>query len=145
MLIFPITLKRWVKKMRSPLLLMAPAISQLHPHFRKYLKEFEFYDIFLADLDTRDIIYSVYKEHDYTTSLKDRPYANSRLGEAFRKANASSEVDTVHLTDFAPYAQSYMDPAAFISSPSFDGKRIVSALIIQMPVDRVNEMMSYSG
>jgi methyl-accepting chemotaxis protein len=116
-----------------------------HPHFRKYLKEFEFYDIFLADPDTGDIIYSVYKELDYTTSLKDGPYANSGLGEAFRKANTSTEVDSVHLTDFAPYAPSYMDPAAFISSPIYDGKRKVGVLIMQMPVDRVNEMMTYSG
>lgn len=116
-----------------------------HPHFRKYLNEFAFYDIFLVDVDSGDIIYSVFKELDYTTSLKTGPYADSGIGEAFRKANASNEVDSVHLTDFAPYAPSYMDPASFISSPIYDGQKKVGVLIMQMPVDRINSIMTYSN
>ena len=116
-----------------------------HPHFRKYLQEFEFYDIFLVSPDSGDIIYSVFKELDYTTSLKTGPYANSGIGEAFRKANASTEPDSVHLTDFAPYGPSYNDPASFISSPIYDGKTKVGILIMQMPVSRINQIMTYSG
>lgn len=115
------------------------------PHFDKFLKEFEYYDIFLIDADTGDVVYSVYKELDFATSLKTGPYANSGLAEAFRKANASTEVDSVHLTDFKPYAPSYNDPASFISSPIFDGDKKVGILVMQMPVSKINDVMTYDG
>ena len=58
----------------------------VHPPIRNFLYEFGYYDIFLCDPDTGDIIYSVFKELDYSTSLKDGPYANTNFGEAFRMA-----------------------------------------------------------
>jgi len=114
-----------------------------HPHFRSFLQEFGYYDIFLVDADSGDIVYSVYKELDYSTSLIDGPYANSGIGQAFKQANAATQSDAVALIDFAPYAPSYEDPAAFIASPIYDGAKKVGILIFQMPVDRLNEIMTY--
>jgi len=114
-----------------------------HPHFRAYLQEFGYYDIFLVDADSGDIVYSVFKELDYSTSLKSGPYADSGIGRAFQQANAATEADSVALIDFAPYSPSYEDPAAFIASPIFDNGRKVGVLIFQMPVDRLNEIMTY--
>jgi methyl-accepting chemotaxis protein len=119
--------------------------GKFHPHFRKYLNEFGYYNIFLVDSQSGDIVYSVLKELDYTTSLKTGIYANSGIGEAFRKANASIEPDSVHLTDFAPYAPSYLDSASFISSPIYDGIKKVGVLIMQIPVDRINQIMTYKS
>lgn len=118
---------------------------EYHPHFNKYLNEFGFYDIFLVDPDSGDIVYSVFKGLDYTTSLKSGPYADTAIGEAFRQANSSKVPDSVHLTDFAPYGPSYNDPAAFISSPVYDGNTKVGVLIMQMPIDRINDIMNYAG
>lgn len=114
-----------------------------HPHMRAFLQEFGYYDIFLVDSDSGDIVYSVFKELDYTTSLKNGPYANSGIGKAFSKANSSTDPDSVYLVDFSPYAPSYEDPAAFIASPIYDGAKKVGVLIFQMPVDRLNEIMTY--
>src|SRR3989344_4218442 len=50
-----------------------------HPNFREYLEKFEFYDIFLIDGETGNVIYSVYKELDFSTSLKNGPYKDSGL------------------------------------------------------------------
>ncbi len=114
-----------------------------HPHFRDYLQEFGFYDIFLIDADSGDIVYSVLKELDYSTSLIDGPYSNSGIGQAFKQANAADQRDAVALIDFASYAPSYEDPAAFIASPIYDGAKKVGILIFQMPVDRLNKIMTY--
>jgi len=114
-----------------------------HPHFRAFLQEFGFYDIFLVDADSGDIVYSVFKELDYSTSLKTGPYADSGIGQAFQQANAATNSNAVAFIDFAPYSPSYEDPAAFIASPIYDGERKVGVLIFQMPVDRLNAMMTY--
>ena len=117
--------------------------AKYHPHIRDFLKKFEYYDIFLVDPETGDVVYTVFKELDFTTSLINGPYANTGLGEAFRKANASNDPDFVALTDFAPYTPSYEDPAAFIASPIFENGEKVGILIFQMPIDRINNIMTY--
>jgi hypothetical protein len=40
-----------------------------HPLIRSYLEKFKYYDIFLVDHETGNIVYSVYKEVDFGTSL----------------------------------------------------------------------------
>lgn len=114
-----------------------------HPHIRDYLQKFGFYDIFLVDPVTGDIVYSVFKELDYTTSLITGPYADTGLGQAFKQANASNDPDYVALTDFSPYTPSYEDPAAFIASPIFENGKKIGILIFQMPIDRINAIMTY--
>lgn len=116
--------------------------QRFHPHIRDYLEKFGYYDIFLADPETGDIVYSVYKELDYTTSLKDGSYANTGIGEAFRRANQASEPGYVTLTDFKPYTPSYEAAASFIASPIFDGDKKVGVLIFQMPLDRINAILT---
>ncbi|MCC9605250.1 methyl-accepting chemotaxis protein [Blastopirellula sp. JC732] len=116
--------------------------EKVHPIIRDYLDKFGYYDIFLVDAKTGDIVYTVFKELDYSTSLVSGPYADSNIGEAFRKANASSNKDAVALVDFARYAPSYEDPASFIASPIFDGDEKIGVAIFQMPVDRMLEIMA---
>lgn len=118
--------------------------AKYHPHIRDFLQKFEFYDIFLVDSETGDIVYSVFKELDYSTSLINGPYANTGIGKVFKKANASSDPSSVALTDFAPYTPSYEDPAAFIASPIYANGVKVGVLIFQMPIDRINNIMTYA-
>ncbi len=117
---------------------------KFHPHIRDFLQKFEYYDIFLVDPKSGDIIYSVFKELDYTTSLNTGPYANSGIAEAFRGANNANTPDHVTLTDFAPYTPSYEAPAAFISSPIFENGKKIGVLIFQMPIDRINAIMTHN-
>ncbi len=115
--------------------------NQYHPAFRQFLEEFEYYDIFLADAENGDIMYSVYKELDYTTSLIDGPYAKTGIGEAFRAANKLGANEIV-IVDFQPYTPSYEGAASFIASPIFEGSERIGVLIFQMPIGRINEIMT---
>ncbi|MDR4495727.1 MAG: HAMP domain-containing protein [Nitrospirales bacterium] len=119
--------------------------ERYHPHIRDFLKTFGYYDIFLVDPDSGDIVYTVFKELDYSTSLIDGPYAQTGIGQVFREANASTNPETATLVDFAPYPPSYEDPASFIASPIFDGSDKVGVLIFQMPIDRINAIMTNQG
>ncbi len=116
--------------------------ERVHPIIRRYLEEFGYYDIFLADPETGDIVYSVFKELDYSTSLIDGPYADTNFGRVFRMANAEDNKDAVILVDYEQYPPSYEAPASFIASPIFDGNKKVGVALFQMPIDRLNAIMT---
>ncbi len=115
--------------------------KKVHPVIRNYLDKFGYYDIFLVDSETGDIVYSVFKELDFSTSLINGPYAQTNFGEAFRKANAAQTPEEVVLVDFEQYFPSYQAPASFIASPIFDGNKKIGVAMFQMPIDRINLIM----
>lgn len=115
---------------------------QYHSFFRKLLLEFNYYDIFIVDGKSGDVVYSVFKELDYSTSLIDGAFANTGLGLAFKAAMNSNEPTT--LIDFAPYSPSYDDPASFIAAPIYQSGEKIGALIFQMPIDSINNVLTYS-
>ncbi|MEM7027352.1 MAG: methyl-accepting chemotaxis protein [Pseudomonadota bacterium] len=114
----------------------------LHPMIRDFLVKFGYYDIFLVDHETGHIVYSVFKELDYGTSLIDGPYSNSGIGQAFKRANQLTNADEFAITDFEPYTPSYEDPASFIASPIFEDGEKIGVLIFQMPVAAINQVMT---
>jgi methyl-accepting chemotaxis protein len=118
------------------------AHSLYHPIIRSYLEKFGYYDIFLVDHETGHIIYTVFKEVDYGTSLLTGPYKDTNFANAFRAAKNAADKDFVRLVDFAPYEPSYNAPAAFIASPIFEADQIIGVLLFQMPIDRINNIMT---
>ena len=50
-----------------------------------------YYDIFLVEPDTGHIVYSVFKEVDFATSLLTGPYAETNFAEVFRAARDADE------------------------------------------------------
>ncbi|MEE9260195.1 MAG: methyl-accepting chemotaxis protein, partial [Candidatus Scalindua sediminis] len=116
--------------------------AKYHPVIRGFLEQYGYYDIFLVEPDSGDIAYSVFKELDFTTSLKDGSFANTNIGRVFREVNDSKDPNYIKLVDFEPYPPSYEGPASFIASPIFDGSEKVGILIFQMPIDRINLLMT---
>ncbi len=116
--------------------------GKYHPHIKQYLELFEYYDIFLVDATSGDIVYSVFKELDFSTSLKNGAYSKSGIGLAFNEASDLSDPAGVSLIDFKLYTPSYESPASFIASPIYDGNKKLGVLIFQMPIGRINEIMT---
>ena len=112
-----------------------------HPVVRHYLERFGYYDIFLVNLDGY-IVYSVFKEVDFGTSLLAGPYRDSNIARVFRAVLDEPAVDAVKIVDFDPYAPSYNAQASFVASPIHDGDERVGVLIFQMPVDRIDGIMT---
>jgi class 3 adenylate cyclase len=123
----------------------ADAHETYHPVFRSFLEKFNYYDIFLVDSQTGNIVYSVFKETDFGTSLTTGPYRNTNIAKAFALANQAAGPGPVHFVDFEPYLPSFDAPAAFISAPVFRGDEQLGALIFQVPVDRINDVMTGGG
>jgi len=116
--------------------------KQYHPFIRRYLQEFGFYDIFLVN-NEGDVVYSVFKEVDYATNLQTGPYSDSGIADAFN-ASAGNDVapGSVQTIDFKSYLPSYNGAAAFFSSPIYDGNKKLGVLIMQAPVDKLNDLMT---
>lgn len=116
--------------------------ERYHPVFQNFLEKFGYYDIFLIDIDTGHIVYSVFKEADYATSLLTGPFATSNLGKAFQIAKTAKAPSFTYLIDFSPYAPSYNAPASFIVSPIFEQDKLLGVAAFQMPVDQINNIMT---
>ena len=114
--------------------------SKYHPWFDQYLNEFGYYDIFLVNLKG-EVIYSVFKELDFATSLNSGPWAKSGLAEAFNKGKNLQAGET-YFTDLALYAPSYDAPAGFASSPIYKDGSVEGVLVFQMPLERITKIMS---
>jgi len=114
--------------------------ERYHSDFRNFLERFGFYDIFLVEPENGKVIYSVFKELDFATSLINGPYANTNFGDAFREATQLKSGEYV-LKDFAKYRPSYDAPASFMATPVFNDKKLKAILVFQMPLEVVNSIM----
>lgn len=100
-------------------------------------RELDFYDIFIVD-ESGDVIYTVAREADYQTNLVSGAYSNSGLGDVYRAIRAGKQFAAV---DFAPYAPSNGDPAAFLGVPlKVEGEQWMVAT--QMSIDGINQLMN---
>lgn len=113
--------------------------EQIHEYMRAVQQRFEFYDIFLVDMQG-SVVYSVFKEVDFATNLKTGPYANSGLAKAFQSALSLSPKQ-VSVTDFSLYTPSYETPAGFMSSPIYNNGKQTGVVITQFPISKLNAVM----
>jgi serine phosphatase RsbU (regulator of sigma subunit) len=114
-----------------------------HPIITNFLEKFGYYDIFLIDHESGNIVYTVYKETDFATSLFKGPFWNTNLANAFVAANHhTNDKNFTKIVDFKPYLPSYNAQASFIAAPVMDGDKKVGILVFQMPIDRINDIMT---
>ncbi len=111
------------------------------PIFRDILERYGYYDIFLVEPDAGNIVYSVFKELDYATSLKNGPYADSGIARAFKLA-ANGKPGEVYIADFDSYTPSYDSPAAFIASRIEEDGKLLGVGIIQIPISKIDAVMT---
>ena len=113
-----------------------------HPNFNEIIEKFGYYDLFLIDPETGNIVYSVYKETDYATSLFLGPYRRSNLAAVVNEVLDNPGKGAVQIVDFEAYRPSYEAPAAFLAGPIYDGPKMVGILAIQLPVEQINRVMT---
>ncbi len=116
--------------------------QKYHRQFRNISQKFGYYDLFLIDFKTGEIVYSVEKETDYATSLERGPYRRSNLAAILSAVKDNPGKGFVQVVDFKPYAPSYGVPAAFFAAPIYNGPHIVGVLAVQFPVEKVNEILT---
>lgn len=116
--------------------------TKYHKLFRNLIKKFGYYDLFLIDSKTGNIVYSVYKETDYATSLDSGPYRSSNFAKVIEKVRDNPNRGAIQIVDFNFYKPSYNAPAAFVASAIHDGNQEVGILAVQLPVDEINNVLT---
>lgn len=112
--------------------------QQFHDELHRYLSTYAYYDIFLVDVQTGNIVYSVFKELDFATNLEKGAYRDSNLAEIFRSARDTLKEGETVFIDYKLYVPSYNAPAGFIASPVFENGKKIGVLVVQIPVAKLN-------
>lgn len=102
----------------------------------KFIQATGYYDFFVINPEGI-VVHTQAKEADYQTNLISGPYKDSGLARAFHGAIQGKTV----LIDFAPYAPSNNEPAAFIAAPVlFKGKQ-TGVVALQLSMDKLQSIM----
>ncbi|MET1006694.1 MAG: adenylate/guanylate cyclase domain-containing protein, partial [Propionibacteriaceae bacterium] len=109
--------------------------------FRELTVRFGYEDVFL--LDTKgNVVYSAYKGVDFGTNVETGPYRGGAFQSVYESALRSNSVDFFGLTDFERYQPSLGVPTGFAASPIGQGGRIDGVLVVQLPLERINNVMT---
>src|SRR5688572_16457587 len=117
----------------------------IHPYLRTALAQFGLYDIFLIEPRNGTIVYTVFKELDFGTSLVSGPFSKTKIADAFKQTWALDRPGTVALSEFGEYLPSYNDQAAFLGTPIFDAGKKIGVLVVQVPIDKINAVMTHEA
>jgi class 3 adenylate cyclase len=112
-----------------------------HAIFLDIIQKFGYYDLFLID-DQGTVIYTVYKETDFTTNFTTGAYRDSNLARLVQEVRQAKEKDYAKIVDFEAYAPSYDAPAAFIAAPLYNGSQFIGVLAVQLSVNEINNVMT---
>ncbi|WP_295893730.1 methyl-accepting chemotaxis protein [uncultured Vibrio sp.] len=115
-----------------------PKDEQGTDFYAKYIENYGYYDLFLID-PSGQAFYTVTKEADYQTNFIDGIYASSNLGQLVRDVLRTKDYGIV---DFASYAPSNDDPAAFIAKPILNAQgEVIMVVALQLSLDAINAVM----
>ena len=115
--------------------------AELHPVYRDLMERYGFYDMFIIEPHQGRIIYSVFKEVDFATSLKDGPYANTAFARAAQTMIASGGEEPYIFADFEAYEPSYNAQAFFMMVPVKREGVLLGLLALQLPIDFANGLL----
>ncbi len=104
------------------------------PVFKHYLTEYGYYDIFLIQPGTGDVIFTIAKEADFASRVSK---VESSLQTVWKKALKGETA----ISDTRPYAPSNDAPAQFIATPVKENGRIIGVLAFQVSLDAINTIM----
>jgi methyl-accepting chemotaxis protein len=124
------------------------AYTQFHAasHWRaeRFLTVLGYHDIFLIDPEG-NVLYSYFKEEDFSTNLADGPWRDTGLGEVFREARDDRDGE-VAFRDFERYEPSQGAPSAFLAGPVFEADgELLGVLAIQFLSERLNEHLRFTA
>ncbi len=120
------------------------AHARFHDYFRSMTQLQRFEDVLIID-PAGNVVYTAYKGVDLGTSLLSGPFRLSKLAEAYREAMSRNLSGEVVFADFAAYAPSLGTPAGWAVTPIVDDGEVLGALAIELPIERINEVMTVGG
>jgi len=106
--------------------------------FREYQKTYGYNDVYILDAAHGYVMYNNSKGKDLGANLKTGKLATSGLGKLYKKVVATKKTTFV---DFDKYAPNADRPTAFLGTPVYDVGELVGVLVVQFPIETLNEVM----
>jgi len=111
--------------------------------FDELAKSFGYRDLYLIDMQG-NIVYLLSAEADYGINLLNGPLAESNLTQAYRDCRRSSSPGYVKVADYEPYIMAYNAPSAFVTSPIFDGSKMIGVLAFKLPAEGIDKIVNFN-
>jgi len=105
--------------------------------FTAYVQQYDYHDLLLIH-PQGDIFYTVKHEADYGTNILTGEYANSHLGKLVKQV---LQTKTFQMSDYAPYAPSHSQPAAFMAQPLLNNNEVELIVVVQLNNSSLNRIM----
>jgi len=102
-----------------------------------FMDTYGYYDLFLIDKNGV-IFYTVAKESDYQTNIINGKFSNSNLGNLVKRVFNTRQFA---IADFAPYAPSNNEPAAFSAFPIIKNNKVEMVVAMQLSSEIINVIM----
>ena len=115
----------------------SPRDAEGHYFYAAYVDLYGYYDLFLINPDGY-VFYTVARESDYQTNLITGKYSGSNLGRLTKRVLDAKQFG---FADFAPYAPSNDEPAAFIAMPEVHRGEVEVIVALQLSLDSINGIM----
>ncbi|SHJ55819.1 Adenylate cyclase, class 3 [Reichenbachiella agariperforans] len=115
--------------------------ATVHNRLKNFMSEMKFYDVLLMDTEG-NVVYTVKKEPDFATNLKEGPYSSSNLGHLVQEILDNKDIHGGKFVDFELYRPSLGTPSSFVAAPVYSEDDFVGIIALQMPISRVNQIMS---
>jgi class 3 adenylate cyclase len=119
--------------------------AKFHPYLRRISDRYDYDDIMLLDPRSNEFVYAVWKEADLGGNIQTGPSNTSALAQVVREVMHRKDRGSVVFSDFELYRMTYGIPSAFIATPVYDGPEYVGILVIQLPIDELNKLMTSDG
>jgi len=121
--------------------------SRAHATYHEWFTDFalthDFYDLFVVS-PSGDILYTVFKEYDFATNLKNGTYKDTALADLFAELEKDPRPGSILTNDFAEYEPSNFAPAAFVGTPLTTNNEFSGALVVQLKAEPLHDLMRKS-
>ncbi|NNF98706.1 MAG: methyl-accepting chemotaxis protein [Desulfobacteraceae bacterium] len=105
------------------------------PTFQYYMNQYDYYDIFLLNKDTGEVVFTVTKEPDFGIRVS---AGDSALRDVWARSAVQGEVA---VSDTKPYAPSNGAPAQFVSAPIVENGTTIGVVAMQIPLAHMNKFL----
>lgn len=109
---------------------------------RNYQQQYGYSNLYLISTEDNRVVYSTNQKIDFATDLMNGPYGGSNISYAYEVASQADKADFIYISDFVTYTPDYEQPAMFIASPIFAGNKAVGVMIVQLGLERLNQVMA---
>jgi len=125
------------------------AYSEAHRKFhgtaRPFVHSRGYYDFFLIS-PAGEVLYTVEKEADFGSNLNTGAWADTGLGQVYRRALEKADLHRVVFSDMAAYGPSQDAPAVFAATVIVDDNgELLGVLAVQVPLARIQSIMQFTA